>query len=261
VRIIALFLLTAALAFASTFKLYMKDGDVHLVREYTVQGDRVRYYSTERGEWEEIPLALCDLKKTELERKRTDEDLQKQAKLADDEEKVERAQRKEIERIPMNPGAYYVQKEQVRNLEYAESMLVKSKKRQTLQKITPIPVVAGKATLQIKGERATFVVTESEPEFYIRLEREDRFGIVELTPTKKGTRIVENVDIAPVTNETFENPKQIPTFQKELMSGLYKVWPEKPLTPGEYAVVEFSSTAGDVEMRIWDFAYQPGAAK
>ena len=45
-------------AFAANIKLYLKDGDSHLVREYEVKGDRVRYYSVERGDWEEIPLAL-----------------------------------------------------------------------------------------------------------------------------------------------------------------------------------------------------------
>jgi hypothetical protein len=254
VRAIALLLLTAALLFGATFKLYLKDGDYQLVREYQVNGDRVRYFSTERGQWEEIPVALCDLQKTERARKSTAEDVQKQAKLEDDEEKFERAQRREMERIPMNPGAYMIQNDQVKALEPAESNFVKNKKRQTLQRITPIPIVAGKATLQLKGEHASFVVHNNEPEFYVRLENENRFGIVQLTP-KKDVRIVEDVDIAPITNENFENPKQVATFKRQLMSGLYKIWPEKPLAPGEYALVEY--TGEDLDMLIWDFAYAP----
>lgn len=253
-RTLALLLLSAGLLFGATFKLYLKDGDYQLVREYQVNGDRVRYFSTERGQWEEIPVALCDLQKTERAQKSTAEDVQKQAKLEDDEEKFERAQRREMERVPMNPGAYVIQNDQVKALEPAESNFVKNKKRQTLQRITPIPIVAGKATLQLKGEHASFVVHDNEPEFYIRLENENRFGIVELTP-KKGDRIVEDVDIAPITNENFENPKQVATFKRQLMSGLYKIWPEKPLAPGEYALVEY--TGQDLDMLIWDFAYAP----
>ena len=64
-RLTLLFLLVAALLFGETFKLFLKDGDYHLVREYQVQGDRVRYFSTERGDWEEIPKDLVDLDKTE----------------------------------------------------------------------------------------------------------------------------------------------------------------------------------------------------
>lgn len=257
-RTIALLLLSASLLFGATFKLYLKDGDYQIVREYQVNGDRVRYFSTERGQWEEIPVALCDLQKTERERKGTAEDIRKQARLEDDEEKLERAQRREMERIPMNPGAYVIQNDQVKALEPAESNFVKNKKRQTLQKITPIPIVAGKATLQLKGEHASFVVHDNEQEFYVRLENENRFGVVQLIP-KKGGRIVEDVDIAPITNENFENPKQVATFKRQLMSGLYKIWPEKPMAPGEYALVEY--TGQDLDMLIWDFAYAPAAAK
>ncbi len=254
-RTIALLLLTASLLLADTFKLYLKSGEYQTVRDYKLEGDRVRYFSTERGDWEELPASLCDLKKTESERVSVTQDLQKEAKLVDEEEKLERAQRKEVERIPMNPGAYLVDKDQVKMLEYGESIFVKNKRRQMLQRVTPIPIVAGKATLELKGDHAKFIVHENEPEFYLRLEQRDRFGIVQLTPTKKSSRIVEDIDIAPVTNENFENPKQIPTFEKEVSDGLYKVWPEKPLAPGEYALVEY--TGQDIDMRLWDFAYQP----
>jgi len=46
-----LLLLVAAAAFAATARLYLKDGTYQIVREYKVEGDRVRYYSSERGEW------------------------------------------------------------------------------------------------------------------------------------------------------------------------------------------------------------------
>src|SRR5258708_38907543 len=54
-------------AFAANVKLYLKDGEYHLVREYKVEAGRVRYYSVERSDWEEIPLELADLKRTETE--------------------------------------------------------------------------------------------------------------------------------------------------------------------------------------------------
>src|SRR3981189_2138071 len=41
-------------------KLVLADGTFHLVREYSVQGDRVRYWSVERSDWEEIPTALVN---------------------------------------------------------------------------------------------------------------------------------------------------------------------------------------------------------
>ena len=41
-------------------KLYLKDGDFQLVREYRMEGNRVRYYSVERSQWEEIPADMVD---------------------------------------------------------------------------------------------------------------------------------------------------------------------------------------------------------
>src|SRR5260370_18538081 len=39
-------------------KLVLKDGHFHLVRDYQRTGERVRYLSAERCEWEEIPASI-----------------------------------------------------------------------------------------------------------------------------------------------------------------------------------------------------------
>src|SRR6202142_4425524 len=51
-------------------KLILKDGTFQVVREYSVDGDRVSYWSIERSDWEEIPSSLVDwdgTKKAEAE--------------------------------------------------------------------------------------------------------------------------------------------------------------------------------------------------
>jgi hypothetical protein len=255
VRVLVLFVLAVSLAFGSSFKLFLKNGDYQMTREYQINGDRVHYYSTERDQWEDIPVALCDLKKTEAERKRTAAEVRQQTKLEDQEEQLERAQRRVVEEIPMNAGAYFLQSGQLKTLDYAETTFVKSKKRQALKMITPIPVVASKVTVKLKGESAGFRVAETEPEFYVRLEQERRFGMIKLEP-KDGARIVEDIEIAPITNENFPNPKQVATFQRELATGLYKIWPQKPLDAGQYALIEY--TEGETDFRLWDFACVPG---
>jgi hypothetical protein len=58
--------------------------------------------------------------------------------------------------------------------------------------------------------------------------------------------------------QAVEEPEVVEIFRKQLdPNGLYKIWPQKPLEPGEYAVVEF--TPGKLNMQIWDFAWTPGA--
>ena len=41
-------------------RLILKDGSYQMVRDYKVVGDRVRYLSQERGDWEELPVDMVD---------------------------------------------------------------------------------------------------------------------------------------------------------------------------------------------------------
>ena len=253
-RALLAFLLVAVTALAANFRLYLKDGTYHMVREYQVTGDRVRFYSVERSEWEEIPLTLADLKRTEDENREHAEAIKKDAAELAAEEKFEREQREERERIPVEAGVYQVAGGQVKSIKQAESKSVSKKSRSILKAVAPIPIVSGKTTVELDGEHSSYVVDSARPEFYIRLSQEERFTIVKMMP-KKGVRVVQEWELVPVSKELIEKEQDVDIFRKQVADGLYKIWPMQPLEPGEYAVIEY--TAGKGNVQTWDFACLP----
>src|SRR5579885_335357 len=239
-RILA-FLFVAATAFSATIRLYLKDGTYQLAREYQVLQDRVRFYSTERGQWEEIPLDLIDLNRTKKEIAEHE---------AEDAAEAEAA--REVKLVPPAPGAYHIHGEQMEPIKAAEQKIVGNKRRSVLKALSPVPMITGKETVEIDGDSAAMKISESRPEFFIRRSDEERFGIIKLTPTRKNTRIVEQVDIIPVTKEVLEKHDDVATFRKQEGDLLFKIWPEADLAPGEYALVQY--TDGKMNMQVWDFS-------
>jgi hypothetical protein len=252
-RLGVVFAAATLLAAAGNFKLYLKDGSDHLVREYQVEGERVRYYSVERSDWEEIPTELVDLARTERERQRLEGERRLRAEEDRIERKAEREFRTELHKVPLEDGVYWVNGEEAVPVPQGEPKTKGNRRRSILKVITPIPIVAGKATVELDGPASKFLVNDPRPAFYIRLDRTERFGIIRLTP-KKDSRIVENVTIVPVSHETLEEQKEVEVFRQQLAPNVYRIWPVDPIEPGEYAVVQF--TQDKMNIQVWDFAYR-----
>src|SRR5467141_450720 len=163
-------------------KLVLVDGTFHLVREYSVQGDRVRYWSVERSDWEEIPTALVNwdaTHKAEAEQSQQDADLKAKIRASD---LAERAKGIDVDR----------------SLEMKQSLAVTklSKGREVERILSGVPLIPRKMTLEIRDAHAALRLITAEPEFFMRPadEREPRFRLLRVQ-VKGDHRVVENISI------------------------------------------------------------------
>jgi len=65
--------------------------------------------------------------------------------------------------------------------------------------------------------------------------------------------VVENVSILQLKEDRMVDEKfdKVESFKKQEGDLLYRIWPEKPLAPGEYALIQYSE--GKLDPQIWDF--------
>ena len=159
----AVFLLLISATASAADRLYLKDGSYQLTNQYEVKADRVRYYSTERGDWEEIPLELVDLDRTKGELVERKEQLAADAKAEAEERGAEKLARKQVASLPAQPGAYYIRGDMIEPLKQADTKIVSNKKRSILKAISPIPTVPGKSTVELDGEHAPLRITDVRP--------------------------------------------------------------------------------------------------
>ncbi len=254
-RFLAVVFLLAAGAWAANIKLYLKEGGYQVVREYQVLSDRVRFYSVDRSAWEEIPLDMVDLKRTQAEAAAHQAELDKNSKTLTEEDAARKALQREVLRIPQNPGVYWLDKDATHTIKPAESTLHTSKGRTALRVITGVPLITDKGTLEIQGAHSLNVFTDPEQEFYIQVSETEPFGIIKIA-SKTGIRVVENLTFDPATKQPDEQIDQVEIIMQEIAKGgLYKIWSKEPLKPGEYAVVQY--TLGQMNMQIWDFQIKP----
>jgi hypothetical protein len=248
------FMLLSAAAFGAQIRLYLKDGTFQPVREYEVKQDRVRYFSTEREEWEEIPLELVDLARTKREVAEREATIKADAKATAEEDAALETAAKEVEMVPTANGVYYIHGDKLDPVKQAESKIVGNKGRKVLQILSPLPTINGRQTVELDGESSALRVDEKRPEFFIRLTEDERFGIIKLGP-KKGFRVVETIETIQISKEATEKHEDIATFRKQEADGLFKIWPEQDLEPGEYALIEY--TENKINLQVWDFGIGP----
>ena len=236
---------------AARVKLYLNGGGDLLVSEYEALEDRVRYYSLERSGWEEIPLDLVDLDKTRRHAERGEARRQQLREEERIEREAIRRARTELHRVPLEEGVYHVDGGDILKVQQSVVTYNSSKSRTVLQVISPMPMVTGKTRLGIEGASSAFIAGGSRPMFFVRLDKISRIELFRVKQKKK-TRVVQVISTVQHVEEKFEKQEAVEIFRQQLAANVYKIWPVEPLTPGEYAVIEY--TPGEDNLRVWDFA-------
>src|SRR5580704_17177700 len=157
-------------------KLILTDGTFQLAREYTVEGDRVRYWSVERSQWEEIPANLVDwdaTHKSEAEQTARDAELKAKIRastLAQLTKDIDVDRSLEIKPglfLPDAIGFYALDRgNNIREMKQSTAEVKGSTWREVEKILTGVPFIPSKATMDIPGERAAMRLTTAEPEFF-----------------------------------------------------------------------------------------------
>jgi hypothetical protein len=247
-------------------KLVLKNGSFQLVREYRVEGDRVRYYSLDSSQWEQMPAALVDWDAT---KKVGAEEAQRDAAAVASVHKQEEERRAEPLDIDASlevaPGIFLPPGERlfvfdgkaVLPLTQAETSSKLAKKRVLEQVLVPIPVIPTRHAVSIPGARAKFRLRNARPEFYMRT-ADARQPAMELIRAKlRGEdRQIENLD--QLFGEQRATRNTLPMQRWEIARGVYRFTLGQALEPGEYALAEIVQSEG-MSLYVWDFGVDGSA--
>jgi len=278
-------------------RLILKDGSYQLVTKYEVKGDRVRYFSAERDDWEEIPTSLVDWPATEkYERDRAAGQSAPEAVQLDKEIEHERdlqeAQLPQVApglRLPENSGVFLLDsfqgEPQIDEIQQTAGDVSHNAKANIFRGLNPAGV---KATIELDGAHAPVQAHVDVPSLYINIDDQpdltlskdsapapqgpqqpqpavvpvSRFRIVRVE-VKNGKRIVGDVK-RQVTGKISQEQHVVKTTVTRVSGGWLKLTPAEPLASGEYALVEMIGQEGmqgkeGMNLYVWDFGVNPKA--
>jgi hypothetical protein len=249
-------------------KLVLADGTIQIAREYSVQGDRVRYWSVERSDWEEIPTTLVNwdaTHKAEAEQARQDADLKakiRATRMADLAKEINVDQSLEIKPnlfLPDGVGFYSLEGKLIYEMKQTLAVSKLSKGREAERILTGVPLIPRKMTMEIPDAHAALRLITAEPEFYMRPadQREPRFRLLRVQ-VKGSHRLVENVSIH-ITGEQTHQAEDIDFQTWTPARGVFRYTVNQRLEPGEYAFVEMTSEG--INSYVWDFGIDPPSTK
>lgn len=268
-----------------TKRLILKDGSYQSVTQWQIVGDRVRYYSAERYDWEEVPATLVDWPATE---KYNQESESQRAALA---QRIGNHAGKEDEttepdspmaapglRLPDGGGVFlldtYQSQPQLVEIAQNGGELNRHTGRNILRAAINPLALSAKQTIELPGEHAKVQSHVAQPAIYVDVETAseseplarpspsakdtwpaERYGIVRLEK-KNGARVVGNLNVA-VYGKVSQKENWIRTTSTRVGDWV-KITLSEALPTGEYAVVELLDK-NQINLYVWDFGVDPSA--
>ena len=271
-------------------RLILKDGSYQLVTKYEVKGNRVRYYSSEREDWEELPNSLVDWPATEKYEKDRATPPPEAAELDKELERVETPLPEVAPglRIPEDTGVFLLDnfqgEPQLLEINQTAGDINRNTKVNIL-KGTINPVAGVKQTIELPGAHAAIQSHVDIPALYIKLEEtlppepgpavdssrasdpqkpqqpvqaapSETFRMLHVE-VKGGKRIVGDLK-RQLTGKVSHEEHAVKTSSSRLNGGWLRVTPTEKLAPGEYALVEMADS-GAMNLYVWDFGVNPKA--
>jgi hypothetical protein len=265
-------------------KLVLKDGSFQLVRSYEKKGDRVRYFSVERGTWEEIPESLVDwdaTKKAEATDEKTSSALLEKVHIQESAAKAETPVDVDASLtvapgvfLPDGEGMFAFEGKSIKKIEQAGSQINVDRKNVVKQVLSPIPIVPSKHYIELPGTKAPVRLTSGVPEFYLRevatdperdsallrTRRQSESGpdvALVRAQVKGGKRRLESV--RSMFGQTIsEDLNEVAIQRWEVAPEIYRFTLSAPLPPGEYALAEILQDG--MNMYVWDFGVDAAPA-
>ena len=276
-------------------RLILKDGTYQSVTKYEIKGERVRYFSAERGEWEEVPNAMVDWEAT----KKYEEGRLLGAPVPEAVEldkEIEAEHKKALERTPevaprlrlSDEGGVYVldtynSQPELVEIQQAGGDLNRSTKSNILRAAIN-PLSGAKQNIEIPEAHAKVQAHTAVPSVFINVSADtakgapavasgaeelghvgeesaalpvaERFRIIRVE--SKGNKRVAGAIKVGVTGKTKTDERFIGATVTTMSGGWVKVTPIDPLANGEYAVAEMLGK-DSMNLYVWDFGVNPNA--
>lgn len=246
----------------AVIKLYLRDGTYQLVQSYEIVGKRVRYYSIERSEWEELPVSLVDFAATK--RAQSDEEESKEEELEEARElsgrRFDAADDTGFEvapgiRLPQDEGVYAFDGLRVIRMIQSSGEVVKDKKRAALLLALPGPFLKNRGYVVLPGKRSVIRILNMQPTFYVRSSDDlgNKLQIITLK-SRKEAREVERLEWRGGVATPEELRAAVPIERSEVAPGILRISPTKALELGEYALGELVQE--QLNLELWDFGIE-----